>query len=96
MSTPGWRPPPCTCIPYLDGHHGIVLHADQVDDVVGLLTTVEDWLLHAGNTVHHDLHRFLTPAGPADRVRQLIEHLGGTASQISRAGHDPRLAWTPC
>ena len=96
MSTTGWRPPPCTCIPYLDGHHGIVLHADQVDDLVTLLATIEDWLLHTSEEVHHSLHRFLTPTGPTDQVRQLTAHLGATASHISRAGHDPRLAWTPC
>lgn len=133
-------PPPCTCLPYPGGHHGIVLHADHVDDLVSLLTTIEYWLLQAGGGVHHDLHHYLTAAHRPDPTRQLLadqvddllhrltttprdwlrphasaapdelptppyrhdpvdqilEQLAITAGNITRAGHDPRLAWTPC
>ena len=130
---------PCTCLPYASGHHGILLHADQVDDLVGLLTTIEYWLLQASDGVHHDLHQFLTathrpdptrhlltdqvndlihrltttphdwlqhlssdldellfPPHRPDPIDRLLEELAATAGRITRAGHDPRLARTPC
>ena len=137
MTTPPARPP-CTCPPYPGGHHGIHLHAHQVDDLVDLLLTIENWLLQTNLGVHLDLHQFLTsrrphptshhladqvedlihrltttpqdwlqhasagpdehpspPRGP-DSVDQLLDQLATTAGQLTRAGHDPRLAWTPC
>ena len=137
MTTTSRRPPPCTCIPYPGGHHGIVLHADQVDDLVDLLTTVEHWLLQANPDLHHDLRRYLatghrpSPArhlltnqvddvihrltttapdwlGHRDGNRQqpgppgqdpadhLLDRLLTTTCHLTRAGHDPRLAATPC
>ena len=130
--------PPCTCLPYPAGHHGILLHADQVDDLAELLTTTEHWLLNATSGVHLNLHQFLTttrpdPARqlllnqvddlihrlttsqdwlhhaddrsddpdpitpyPPDPVDQFLEQLAATAALITHAGHDPRLARTPC
>jgi hypothetical protein len=133
--------PPCTCRPYPAGHHGILLHADQVDDLAGLLTTTEHWLLNATTCVHLDLQQFLTTTRPdptrqllldqvedliyrltttsqdwphhaddssdvvdpyptttypPDPVGQFLEQLAATAALITHAGHDPRLAWTPC
>jgi hypothetical protein len=133
--------PPCTCRPYPAGHHGILLHADQVDDLAALLTTTEHWLLNATSNVHLNLHQFLTTTRPdptrqhlldqvedlihrltttsqdwphhaddspdapdphpttphpPDPVDQYLEQLAATAALITHAGHDPRLAWTPC
>jgi hypothetical protein len=138
MTTTSPQPPPCSCIPYLDGHHGIVLHADQVDDLVDLLTTIEHWLLQANSDVHHHLHHYLTtghrptparhlltdqvdnlihrlttttqdwlhhpegsrqkfPSPPGqDPTDQLLDRLLTTTCHLTRAGHDPRLAATPC
>jgi hypothetical protein len=133
--------PPCTCLPHPAGHHGIILHADQVDDLAALLTTTEHWLLNATTDVHLNLHQFLTttrpePARqhlhdqvddlihrltttsqhwlhhadetshnldpypttphPPDPVDQYLEQLSAAAGLITHAGHDPRLARTPC
>ena len=133
--------PPCTCRPYPTGHHGILLHAYQVDELAGLLTTTEHWLLNATTSVHHDLHQFLTTTRPdptrqhllnqvdeliyrltttsqdwlhhlddssddpdpylpttypPDPVDQFLEQLSALAALITHAGHDPRLARTPC
>jgi hypothetical protein len=136
MTTP--PRPPCTCPPYPGGHHGIHLHADQVDDLVDLLLTIEHWLLQTSYDVHLDLHHYLTthrphptrhhladqvdnlihqltttpqdwlqhpttsldehhpPPHTPDPLDQLLDQLATTAGQLTRAGHDPRLAWTPC
>jgi hypothetical protein len=138
MTTPPPPRTPCTCLPYATGHHGILLHADQVDDLLSLLTTIEYWLLQASDGVHHDLHQYLTAAHRPDPARQLLtdqlddllhrltttphdwmqhadgdlhefltahrhdpvdrllEQLAATAGHITRSGHDPRHAWTPC
>jgi CHAD domain-containing protein len=122
-------------------HHGILLHADQVDDLAELLTTTEHWLLNATSNVHLNLHQFLTTTRPdptrqllldqvedlihrltttsqdwphhaddspdapdphpttphpPDPVDQFLEQLAATAALITHAGHDPRLARTPC
>jgi len=135
MTTPPARPP-CTCPAYPGGHHGIHLHADQVDDLVDLLATIQHWLLQTSLSVHLDLHQFLIshrpgtashhladqvddlihrltstpqdwlqhpnagldehPPGRPDPVDQLLDQLATTTGQLTRAGHDPRLAWTPC
>jgi hypothetical protein len=125
-------------MPYPGGHHGIHLHADQVDDLVDLLTTLEHWLLQASPDLHDDLHHYLTtghqptparhlltdqvedvihrlttntqdwlhhPEGSPeqfgsppgqDPADQLLDHLLTTTCHLTRAGHDPRLARTPC
>jgi hypothetical protein len=85
---------PCTCPPRTDGYHGIVLHAYQVDDLVDLLTTLENWLLSATDEVHDDLRDFLTT--PPDPVQRIIKDLGATAMIIIRSGRESQLAWTPC
>jgi hypothetical protein len=127
---------PCTCLPYPGGHHGIHLHADQVDDLVALLATIQHWLIPASLEVHLDLDHFLTSRRPArdlltdqvndlihrltttpqdwlqhtnsdlhqlpspphatDPVDQLLEELASITGLLTRAGRDPRLAWTPC
>jgi hypothetical protein len=78
---------PCTCLPYPGGHHGILLHADQVDDLVGLLATIDGWLTHASGGVYPDLHQFLSTAHRPDPARQLI------AGQLDDLLH--RLTTTP-
>lgn len=96
--TTGWQPscPPCTCGPYFGGHHGIVLHADQVDDLVGLLTTIETWLHHATGQVHRDLHHYLATHRPdparrllADQVEDLLCRLTTTTTDWLPPGEDP-------
>jgi hypothetical protein len=91
---PRTRPALCTCTPRTNGYHGIVLHADEVDDLIHLLGTFEDWLIHASEDVHDDLRAFL-PERP-HRVDEFITHIGTTTTVLIRAGHDPQLAWTPC
>ena len=70
----GWQPPrrPCTCPPYFGGHHGILLHADQVDDLIGVLSTLEAWLAQATGPVHHDLHHYLATAHQPDPAARLL------------------------
>ncbi len=87
---------PCTCPPdpRCGGHHGIVLHASQVDDLVALLTTLEEWLLSASDETYDDLRDFIPR--PPDPVQQIIKDLGDTAMTLIRAGTEPQLAWTPC
>jgi len=70
----GWQPPrpPCTCPPYFGGHHGILLHADQVDDLVGVLSTLEAWLAQAAGPVHRDLHQYLIAAHRPDPAFRLL------------------------
>src|SRR6266496_4462981 len=80
--------PPCTCRPYPAGHHGIILHADQVDDLAGLLTTTEHWLLNATSDVHLNLHQFLTTTRPDPARQHLLDQVDDLINRLTTTSQD--------
>src|SRR5260370_661402 len=48
------------------------MHGDQVDDRIGVLSTLEAWLAQATGPVHHDLHHYLATAHQPDPAARLL------------------------
>jgi hypothetical protein len=74
----------------------VILDGHAADDLAALLGLLEDWLLHAGNDIRHDLALFSFPADghPDLAVQHLIDQLGRTSvvlrRQLDPAGGDRR------
>jgi hypothetical protein len=70
----------------VNGEYRIVLDRGTAEDLAHVLTLLEDWLLHTGDDVHHDLAEFVLGCnGLTAAVPAFIDALGNHSVQLHRA-----------
>jgi hypothetical protein len=61
----------------------VPVHADDADDLIHLLSILEDWLRHASDEVHDELAHFTGRTSP--ELTALINELGHHTMRLRRA-----------
>ena len=77
-----------------DDRDGVMLHAEQIGDLIALLGHLGDWLAHAGPAVRTELSTFMpTPAFASPSpvpAEQVLAELEGHTETLIRGLHAHR------
>lgn len=81
---------------YIDGDQcaPVTLQPHEIEELYWVLGQLEDWLLHASDTVVDELGDFVNHSYPRDAVPQVIDTLGRYSVELRRRAEGPRHART--